>query len=180
MKMSLTKLLALAIWLPSLLLISFSGYFLYDSYLKYNQTEKSIKYLNSAKKNVKEFKRYIERHPEFYNDAKDASTALKRNINIVVFIIAVLIFLLGFIIEKNIIKHIKQLSNLLTSLAPITGKEIKIDITTPQGMDEALKTVDEAIKVTQESIKKAEEATKAKSLFLANMSHESEPLLTAF
>jgi len=101
-----------------------------------------------------------------------AKTVQSRNINIAVFIVAIIIFILGYYLEKNIVKHIKSLSDLITSLTPITGKEIKVDITTPEGMNEALKTVDEAIKITQESVKKAEEATKAKSLFLANMSHE--------
>jgi len=95
-----------------------------------------------------------------------------RNLNIAIFIIAILILIIGYYLNRAILKHIKALSNLLTSLTPITGKEIKVDITTPQGMDKALKIVDEAIKVTQQSVKKAEEATKAKSLFLANMSHE--------
>jgi len=50
MKISLTKLLALAIWVPSLVLISFSGYFLYNSVNEYSNTQKSIKYLELAKK----------------------------------------------------------------------------------------------------------------------------------
>ncbi len=95
-----------------------------------------------------------------------------KNINIVVFVIALLILLLGFFIEKAIIKHIKSLSNLINSLTPITNKKIKIDITTPEGMNNALNVVEEAIQITQESIKKTQEAAKAKSLFLANMSHE--------
>ncbi|MEO1927872.1 MAG: ATP-binding protein [Nautiliaceae bacterium] len=95
-----------------------------------------------------------------------------RNINLTIFVLAILMLLLGFYIEKAIIKHIHTLSDLITSLTPITGKKIEIDITTAKGMDEALKIVDEAIKITQASVKKAEEATKAKSLFLANMSHE--------
>lgn len=101
------------------------------------------------------------------------SNAVKtRNINIIVFVIAILLLIIGYYLHRAILRHIKSLSNLLTSLTPITGKEIKVDITTPDGMNEALRIVDEAIKVTQESVKKAEEATKAKSLFLANMSHE--------
>ena len=50
MKMSLTKLLAIAIWIPSLILISISGYFLYINFNKYNQTVKSLNYLQLAKK----------------------------------------------------------------------------------------------------------------------------------
>ena len=101
-----------------------------------------------------------------------AETVQSRNINIAVFAIAILILIIGFYLNRAIVKHINSLSGLITSLTPITGKEIKIDITTPEGMDEALKTVEEAIKITQQSVLKAEEATKAKSLFLANMSHE--------
>ncbi len=100
-------------------------------------------------------------------------TAYKtRNINIAVFLIAIFILIIGFYINRAIIKHIKSLSNLLTSLTPITGKDVSIDIATPEGMNQALQIVDDAIKITQESVRKAEEATKAKSLFLANMSHE--------
>jgi signal transduction histidine kinase len=83
-----------------------------------------------------------------------------------------LIFLIGIYIVKLIKTHIKELSDLMTSLTPILGKEIHIDIGSAKGINEAIKVVDEAIKVIQESVKKAEEATKAKSLFLANMSHE--------
>jgi two-component system sensor histidine kinase BarA len=96
----------------------------------------------------------------------------KRNIAIVIFIIAVLILILGIYIHKTIKNHIKQLSIVLNKLAPITGENTKIDIDTPQGMNEALKITEEAISITQEAVKKSEEASKAKSLFLANMSHE--------
>jgi len=101
-----------------------------------------------------------------------SSAVQNRNINIVIFIIATVMLIIGMYIQKTILKHINSLSHLLSSLAPITGKEIKIDISTPNGMDQAISTVEDAIKITQESVKKAEEATKAKSLFLANMSHE--------
>jgi signal transduction histidine kinase/CheY-like chemotaxis protein len=100
------------------------------------------------------------------------SAVKTRNINIIVFLIAILLLIVGYYLHRSILRHIKSLSNLLTSLTPITGQEIKVDISTPEGMDEALRIVDEAIKITQQSVRKAEEATKAKSLFLANMSHE--------
>ncbi|GAX87281.1 conserved hypothetical protein [Lebetimonas natsushimae] len=96
----------------------------------------------------------------------------KRNIAIVIFIIAVIVLLLGYFINKTIRSHIKALSNMLTKLAPITGENVKIDINSPKGMNEALKITEEAIAITQEAVKKSEEASKAKSLFLANMSHE--------
>jgi len=50
MKMSLTKLLAIVIWIPSLILISISGYFLYQNFQKYNQLQESLKYLELTKK----------------------------------------------------------------------------------------------------------------------------------
>jgi signal transduction histidine kinase/CheY-like chemotaxis protein len=93
-------------------------------------------------------------------------------INAVIFALAVLLFFIGLYIVKLIKTHIKELSDLITSLTPITGKEVEIDIGSTKGINEAIKVVDEAIKIIQESVKKAEEATKAKSLFLANMSHE--------
>ncbi|WP_024790012.1 ATP-binding protein [Lebetimonas sp. JH292] len=96
----------------------------------------------------------------------------KRNIAIVIFIIAILILILGFYIYKTIRTHIKELSNTLNKLAPITGENVQIDINSPKGMNEALKITEEAIAITQEAVKKSEEASKAKSLFLANMSHE--------
>jgi signal transduction histidine kinase len=86
--------------------------------------------------------------------------------------LSILMFLIGLYILRLIKEHIKELSELLTSLSPIIGEEVKIDIGSTHGINEAIKIVDKALKVTQESIKKAEEATKAKSLFLANMSHE--------
>ncbi|MEO1923218.1 MAG: ATP-binding protein [Nautiliaceae bacterium] len=93
-------------------------------------------------------------------------------INAVIFIIALIMLFIGIYILKLIKSHIQELSELITSLTPITGESTKIDIDSLTGMHEAISTVNKAIKITQESVKKAEEATKAKSLFLANMSHE--------
>jgi len=135
----------------------------------------ALDYFNLYTKRISYFKNTIE---IINNDiSKKLDTIIQkaiqtRNINAIIFVIAILLLLIGIYLQRSIIKHIKSLSNLLTSLSPITGKEIKIDITTAKGMDKALKIVDEAIKVTQKSVKQAEEATKAKSLFLANMSHE--------
>ncbi|GAB6073916.1 ATP-binding protein [Nautilia lithotrophica] len=135
----------------------------------------ALDYFNIFTKRITYFKRTIEHLDSDITKKLNeiVSQAIQtRNINIAIFIIAIIILIIGYYLNRAILKHIKSLSNLLTSLTPITGKEVQVDITTPQGMDEALRIVDEAIKVTQESVKKAEEATKAKSLFLANMSHE--------
>ena len=93
-------------------------------------------------------------------------------INAVILGIAIVMFFIGLFLVRLIKIHIQELSDLLSSLTPILGKEVRVDIGSTKGINEALKIVDDAIKVIQESVKKAEEATKAKSLFLANMSHE--------
>jgi len=93
-------------------------------------------------------------------------------INAIALLIAILISIIGIYVERLVNSHIKELSELISSLTPITGEHIQIDISSPEGMHQAIQTVSKAIKITQESIKKSEEATKAKSLFLANMSHE--------
>jgi signal transduction histidine kinase/DNA-binding NarL/FixJ family response regulator len=135
----------------------------------------SLDYFNIFTNRISYFKKTVE------SIDKDIQTKLNqivaksiktRNINIAIFLIAILILIIGYYLNRAILRHIKSLSNLLTSLTPVTGKEVSIDITSPQGMNEALQIVDEAIKITQESVRRAEEATKAKSLFLANMSHE--------
>ena len=50
MKVSISKLLAIAIWLPVAMLLGISGYNLYTQYEKYQKNEKSIKYLELGKK----------------------------------------------------------------------------------------------------------------------------------
>ncbi len=92
--------------------------------------------------------------------------------NAVIFIIALITLFLGIYIKRLINNHIQELSELISSLTPITGKETNIDISSPEGLHKGIETVSKAIEITQESIKQSQEATKAKSLFLANMSHE--------
>jgi len=93
-------------------------------------------------------------------------------INGIALAIALIITLIGIYVERLVNGHIKELSDLISSLTPITGEKMNIDISSPEGMHKAIQTVSKAIEITQESIKKSEEAAKAKSLFLANMSHE--------
>jgi len=101
-----------------------------------------------------------------------ADAKQKLIINGIALAIAILIALLGIYVERLVNSHIKELSDLISSLTPITGEHIEIDISSPEGMHKAIETVSKAIEITQESVKKSEEAAKAKSLFLANMSHE--------
>jgi len=135
----------------------------------------SIDYFNEFTKRISYFKKATQLlNKEISNKVTEISQEKLYNliINGVILIIALLLVFLGIYIKKLINSHIKELSNLITSLTPITGEEINIDISSPEGLHKAVETVSKAIKITQESIKKSEEATKAKSLFLANMSHE--------
>ncbi len=122
---------------------------------------------------------YFKKTTAYLNDKinKELETIISNatqtmNINVVIFIIAIIIGLLGIIVNRFMVNHIKTMSHLISSLTPIVGEEIRVDVSTTKGIDQALNIVEQAIKVTQEAIKKSEEATKAKSLFLANMSHE--------
>ena len=135
----------------------------------------SIDYFNELTKRIKYFKdasSYI--NNEINENIKNIKAQATNNLIIysILFIISILILLAGLYIHKLVNNHIKELSELISSLAPITGKEEKIDVASPEGMHKAIQTVSEAIKITQESVKHSEEAAKAKSLFLANMSHE--------
>jgi len=131
------------------------------------------------------FKEMTKRINYFKNAINYINTEINENINVIksnatqnliiyaiLFLISIIILLAGIYIHKLVRNHINELSNLISSLAPITGKEIKIDIASPEGMHKAIQTVSEAIEITQKAIKKSEESAKAKSLFLANMSHE--------
>jgi len=135
----------------------------------------SIDYFNLFTKRINYFQKTIADLNTLVNQQlNQITTNATKNliINLAIFLLGVLIFIIGLYIQKLIKAHIQELSELLTSLSPITGETTKIDVGSAQGLHKAVETVENAIKITQESIKKAEEATKAKSLFLANMSHE--------
>ena len=135
----------------------------------------AIEYFQIMTQRIKYFKKATSYLSEEINKESEAILAnAKQNliINSVILIIAILVTLIGIYVERLVSNHIKELSELISSLAPITGEEVKIDISSPEGMHKAIETVSKAIEITQEAIKKSEEAAKAKSLFLANMSHE--------
>ena len=142
----------------------FNGYPI-DAFDYFHEMTKRITYFKKATD-------YI--NTEINSNLTVIESNAKQNLIIyaILFVISIIILLIGFYIHKLVNDHIKELSNLISSLTPITGKEIKIDIASPEGMHKAIQTVSEAIEITQEAIRKSEESTKAKSLFLANMSHE--------
>ena len=135
----------------------------------------ALDYFNIFTKRIRYFNKVLnDLNIKIENNIQIISNTAQQNLilNTIVLGISILMLLIGIYIVRLIKEHIKELSDLLTSLAPIIGKNVQIDIGSTKGINEAIKIVDEAIKLTQESVKKAQEATKAKSLFLANMSHE--------
>ena len=135
----------------------------------------ALDYFDIMTKRIKYFKKATNYFSnEINKESVDLLATAKQKliINAIAQIIALLIAILGIYVERLVNRHIKELSDLISSLAPITGEEIKIDISSPEGMHKAIETVSKAIHITQEAVKKSEEAAKAKSLFLANMSHE--------
>ena len=135
----------------------------------------AIDYFKIMTNRIKYFKKatnYL--NSEINKEAEFILANAKQNliINAVILLIAIIVTLIGIYVERLVNNHIKELSDLISSLAPITGEEIKIDIASPEGMHKAIETVSKAIAITQDAIKKSQEAAKAKSLFLANMSHE--------
>ena len=142
----------------------FNGYPI-DAFEYFAEMTKRITYFKNAADFI---------NKEINSNIETIKTDATQNLIIyaILFIISIIILLAGIYINKLVNNHINELSNLISSLTPITGENIKIDINSPDGMHKAIETVSEAIKITQEAVKKSEEAAKAKSLFLANMSHE--------
>jgi len=135
----------------------------------------SIDYFNLFTKRISFFQKTIKSINKSINERLNALvTTSNQNliINLVIFLLSILVFFIGLYVLKQIKAHIEELSQLISSLTPITGEEVQIDIGSGEGLHQAVDTVKKAIEITQQSIKEAEEATKAKSLFLANMSHE--------
>ena len=143
---------------------NFNGYPI-DAFDYFNELTKRISYFKDASSYV---------NSEINKEIANIQSTATANLIIysILFVISILILLAGLYIHKLVNEHIDELSELISSLAPITGKQEKIDVASPEGMHKAIQTVSEAIKITQDAVKKSEESAKAKSLFLANMSHE--------
>ncbi len=143
---------------------NFNGYPI-DAFDYFNEMTKRITYFKNATD-------YI--NTDINSNIDIIKTNATKNLIIyaILFFISIIILLIGIYVNQLVKTHIDELSTLISSITPITGKKTKIDVASPEGMHKAIQTVSEAIEITQEAIKKSEESTKAKSLFLANMSHE--------
>lgn len=90
-----------------------------------------------------------------------------------IWLIAIILAILGYILSKEITNNIKHLESVLGKVAEdYDSKERKINLHTSQGTDLAYELLEQIIDQTKRDKISAQEASEAKSMFLANMSHE--------
>ena len=93
-------------------------------------------------------------------------------INILITLFALIMLVLGFIIEKSVKRNFVGLNELVEKLLPLAKGDNDIEIEKPKNTEEGYQIIDKAIENAIEISRKSEEAAQAKALFLANMSHE--------
>ena len=93
-------------------------------------------------------------------------------ITFTVWIVAILLGVLGYLLSNEIAQNIKNLENVLKKVAKDTDSDTEIDLHTSEGTNKAYALLEEIIEQTKKDKESAQEASEAKSMFLANMSHE--------
>jgi len=94
-------------------------------------------------------------------------------ITFTVWVIAILLAVLGYLLSNEIANNIKNLEAVLKKVAQDTeSKGKKIDLHTAEGTNQAYELLEQIIEQTKQDKLSAQEASEAKSMFLANMSHE--------
>ncbi|MDB2562054.1 ATP-binding protein [Sulfurimonas sp.] len=97
-------------------------------------------------------------------------------VSLTIWLIAVIMGLLGYLLSNEIAGNIRNLENVLTGVAEDTRDthehDIIIDLHSANGTAEAYKLLETIIQQTRNDKVAAQEASEAKSMFLANMSHE--------
>jgi signal transduction histidine kinase/CheY-like chemotaxis protein len=94
-------------------------------------------------------------------------------ITFTIWIIAIILAILGYLLANEITKNIKKLENVLKKVAhDYNTQDRKINLHTSQGTNLAYGLLEEIIEQTKKDKVSAQEANEAKSMFLANMSHE--------
>ena len=90
-----------------------------------------------------------------------------------IWLIAIILAALGYILSNEIANNIKHLESILKKVAQdYDSQDRKINLQTVQGTDLAYALLEEIIEQTKKDKISAQEASEAKSMFLANMSHE--------
>ena len=94
-------------------------------------------------------------------------------ITFTIWIVAILLAALGYLLSNEISTNIKNLENVLKKVAEDTDAEdTKINLHTSEGTNRAYEILEDIIEQTKKDKLSAQEASEAKSMFLANMSHE--------
>lgn len=94
-------------------------------------------------------------------------------ITFAVWLIAIILAFLGYVLSTETATNIKHLENVLKKVAQdYDSQGRKIDLQTSQGTDLAYELLEQIIEQTKKDKITAQEASEAKSMFLANMSHE--------
>jgi len=97
-------------------------------------------------------------------------------ISIAIWVIAIIIAFLGWLLSNDIARNIRNLESVLRRAAEDTkeeiGENININLDTAQGTTQAYLLLEKIIDQTKKDKEYAMEASEAKSMFLANMSHE--------
>ncbi|MDQ1244059.1 MAG: hypothetical protein QG565_399, partial [Campylobacterota bacterium] len=94
-------------------------------------------------------------------------------ITLSVWLVAIVLALLGYLLSKEITNNIKHLESVLGKVAEdYDSSSRQINLHTSEGTDLAYELLEEIIEQTKRDKLSAQEASEAKSMFLANMSHE--------
>ncbi|WP_295022935.1 ATP-binding protein [Sulfurimonas sp.] len=91
-----------------------------------------------------------------------------------IWLIAIILAVLGYLLSNEIANNIKHLESVLKRVAEDTSLQNnkKINLHTAEGTNMAYALLEEIIDQTRRDKQSAQEASEAKSMFLANMSHE--------
>lgn len=95
-------------------------------------------------------------------------------ITLSVWLVAIVLAILGYLLSNEIANNIKHLESVLKRVAEDTSLQNnkKINLHTAEGTNMAYALLEEIIDQTRKDKQSAQEASEAKSMFLANMSHE--------
>lgn len=92
---------------------------------------------------------------------------------IVIWVVAIIIALLGYLLSNDIARNIKNLEAVLKRAAEgVDFATSSINLDTAEGTTQAYGLLESIIEQTRKDKEFAQEASEAKSMFLANMSHE--------
>ena len=90
-----------------------------------------------------------------------------------IWLVALILAILGYLLSNEIAKNIKHLEDVLQRVAEDTESDSSnINLQTAEGTDMAYALLEDIIEQTKKDKESAQEASEAKSMFLANMSHE--------